>query len=723
MQMAELIKVCLCQSKTDFMFRVLYSGQWLRGMRHGYGTRTSAQYGHSTITKLANNQTNLTKNSSLQSLDTEGEDPEMHQAEHRDGVRGGFVLVTRVNPNQVNSKRRNSLVEKTASTTSLTGGLFKGLRLRKQRSTGDLDFRSSRNQKSMTPSLRSSREGSETSTGSRGELSGSKQEMGSNASFLTQNGDISDPNTVETYSGEWKNDKRCGFGICERTDGLRYEGEWFNNKKNGYGVTTFPDGTREEGKYKNNQLVTNLRKKHLFMMRSSKLKERIESAIVAAARSQQIALQKSDIGASRTATARAKAEQADYAASTAQNDSQMAFIIAKQHGGADFHGQGSIAPLRRRLSDFSQVKRHGQLMNSMEEDHSGQSQNRQFLDPNEPFGGRRGSFRNQMLAQNNTNMNKNSNQMAAQHNPNSYNPMHHPPMNNANYGYQMANQQNNRFLMTPQTAGVNQQHPLSKDPFSQAFTDHFDHYQLAMMNQRNRQGTPTSTNYPSNSYGPSPSQMASSSSQLSFAPSMTPSPSASPFPPSVPFNNNGLASPYPMSNSRPQLPSSVVVQPSSSSIRQIPPMKPKNRMNANSSNIEYSVDESHDSFNENPGSSDQVRHLRTSSLYRPTVPSTGNQSSGPSTSGKAFKRKPSLQTNVAKQVNKQIMSREEASVLSHQQREHRRVEQEYQERLSRNPLLYLWSPTAIAWLNRQKLVILVFLINISIAYLFVRMIL
>jgi hypothetical protein len=38
--------------------------------------------------------------------------------------------------------------------------------------------------------------------------------------------------------GEWKNDKRAGFGISERSDGLKYEGEWFNNKKYGYGVTT-----------------------------------------------------------------------------------------------------------------------------------------------------------------------------------------------------------------------------------------------------------------------------------------------------------------------------------------------------------------------------------------------------------------------------------------------------------------------------------------------------
>ncbi|MPC85230.1 Junctophilin-1 [Portunus trituberculatus] len=48
-----------------------------------------------------------------------------------------------------------------------------------------------------------------------------------------------DGNVVETYTGEWKNDKRTGFGVSERTDGLKYEGEWYNNKKYGYGVTTF----------------------------------------------------------------------------------------------------------------------------------------------------------------------------------------------------------------------------------------------------------------------------------------------------------------------------------------------------------------------------------------------------------------------------------------------------------------------------------------------------
>lgn len=108
-----------------------------------------------------------------------------------------------------------------------------------------------------------------------------------------------DSSVTETYMGEWKNDKRSGFGISERTDGLRYEGEWFNNKKFGYGVTIHRDGSREEGKYKNNVLVTSQKKKHIFLMRSAKFRERIDAAVSAAQRASKIALQKADIAISR----------------------------------------------------------------------------------------------------------------------------------------------------------------------------------------------------------------------------------------------------------------------------------------------------------------------------------------------------------------------------------------------------------------------------------------
>ena len=116
--------------------------------------------------------------------------------------------------------------------------------------------------------------------------------------FVLRQDEQLDASVTETYMGEWKNDKRCGFGISERSDGLKYEGEWYNNRKYGYGVTTFRSN-REEGKYKNNVLVTSNQKRHLFLIRSAKFRERIDSALNAAQRASKIALQKADIAISR----------------------------------------------------------------------------------------------------------------------------------------------------------------------------------------------------------------------------------------------------------------------------------------------------------------------------------------------------------------------------------------------------------------------------------------
>merc|ERR1712088_495730 len=154
--------------------------------------------------------------------------------------------------------------------------------------------------------------------------------QGSDASFAGEDEQL-DASVTETYMGEWKNDKRSGFGISERSDGLKYEGEWFNNRKYGYGVTTIR-GQIEEGKYKNNVLVTSTTKRHMFLIRSAKFRERIDSALNAAQRASKIALQKADIAISRTATARGKAEQSDIASMHAREDAQIAKDCSMEYG-------------------------------------------------------------------------------------------------------------------------------------------------------------------------------------------------------------------------------------------------------------------------------------------------------------------------------------------------------------------------------------------------------
>jgi len=290
-----------------------YQGQWLRGMRHGYGVRTSAAFGVASHSKGGEGRRPSV--SSLQPGVEETPKALSNGSAKGDSaeVRGGFVLKSRSDEAPV---RRRSLVERTGMKN-----LMQGLKIRKQRSTGDLD------RKGVMGSIRSTGSTSSWMSSESNYAGASVMSEGSQASFVVED-EMLDANVTETYMGEWKNDKRCGFGISERSDGLKYEGEWFNNRKYGYGVTTFKDGSREEGKYKNNILITSNKKKHLFLIRSAKFRERIDSAVNAAQRASKIALQKADIAISRTATARGKAEQADYAAVCANEDSSEARTCA-----------------------------------------------------------------------------------------------------------------------------------------------------------------------------------------------------------------------------------------------------------------------------------------------------------------------------------------------------------------------------------------------------------
>ncbi|XP_063358448.1 junctophilin-1 isoform X2 [Cydia amplana] len=291
-----------------------YQGQWMRGMRHGYGVRTSAPFG------LASHYRGGARDhrGSMSSLAEAGTpDPTERRTHRMDEARGGFVLKSN---SDEPSGRRGSLIEK-----SKKGLLSK---LRKQRSAGELDKRG-------TSSVRSGGSGGSASSwvssveSTHSAMTHGSLHTDSNASFLVEDEHL-EAGVTETYMGEWKNDKRNAFGVSERSDGLRYEGEWLSNKKNGYGVTTFRDGTQEQGKYKNNVLITSQKRRHMFLMRSAKFRERVESAVTAAQRASKIALQKADIAISRTATARGKAEQADEAADQAKEDCDLAQMTAKQ---------------------------------------------------------------------------------------------------------------------------------------------------------------------------------------------------------------------------------------------------------------------------------------------------------------------------------------------------------------------------------------------------------
>ncbi|KAL4234067.1 regulation of ryanodine-sensitive calcium-release channel [Mactra antiquata] len=307
-----------------------YQGQWLRGMRHGYGVRKSVPYG------LASHYRPKALRASLTSLRSENEDEQVvkNRDKKLDESRGGFVLKAR--SDETPPQRRRSFFDKQGR-SSLRKTIISGLRLKKQKSTGDINDSPKRQTGSVRSTISSLSHVSAESTQSG--MTNASMYTDSNLSFVSQD-DITDVNVTETYMGEWKNDKRAGFGVSERSDGLKYEGEWFNNKKYGYGVTTFKEGTKEEGKYKNNVLISSGKKTKLFLIRTSKLRERIDSAVSSAQRGAQIALQKADIAITRMANARAKAEQADQNALKAEQDSDTARLKAKQFA-PEFHQPGT----------------------------------------------------------------------------------------------------------------------------------------------------------------------------------------------------------------------------------------------------------------------------------------------------------------------------------------------------------------------------------------------
>ncbi|XP_053960448.1 junctophilin-1-like [Anastrepha ludens] len=287
-----------------------YQGQWQEGKRHGYGIRTSAPFG------LASHYRRKDIHSSLNSLRSSdiGEVDKGRSEE----IRGGFVLTAKSDKLPT---RRNSLTEKTKK------GFLSGFKMRKQKSTGDLEKRGTLTSSSVRSTTSTS---SWVSTGSeQSNLTTRSTRTDSNASFTMEDEQL-DSAVTETYMGEWKKDKRCGHGVAERSDGLKYEGEWYNNKKHGYGVTTFRDGSFEEGKYKNNILITSQKKKHLFLARSRKFRDRITIAVNSAQRALKMAMQRSDIAISRTSTASDRAQNADIAADQARDDCEVAVRMARE---------------------------------------------------------------------------------------------------------------------------------------------------------------------------------------------------------------------------------------------------------------------------------------------------------------------------------------------------------------------------------------------------------
>ncbi|KAL6483488.1 hypothetical protein MHYP_G00083600 [Metynnis hypsauchen] len=271
-----------------------FQGQFTGGMRHGYGVRQSVPYGMAAVVRspLRNSLTSLRSehsNGTLLQQDvpvittTNATGQETPSPTPIGPARGGFALTLNVDPDLVKPKkkglfRRGSLLGK----------------LTKSESRTSLSSQKSKISFLRSDSALSSAASDANSTVSLGESEGEAE----GGEFPPVESDI-DATTTEVYMGEWKNDKRSGYGISERSSGLKYEGEWLDNQRHGYGCTTFAEGGKEEGKYMHNMLVKAVKKK-LIQLKGTKIKQKVERSVEGAQRAAAIAKQKAEIANSRS---------------------------------------------------------------------------------------------------------------------------------------------------------------------------------------------------------------------------------------------------------------------------------------------------------------------------------------------------------------------------------------------------------------------------------------
>ncbi|KAG8147845.1 hypothetical protein E2320_022774, partial [Naja naja] len=240
-----------------------YQGQWQSGKRHGYGVRQSVPYRQATLVRSPHR-------TSLESLHSEA-------SQCPCGTSPSSFAASSTTPWGQSRLPQGYQEEEEEVLHSL---LLSGLRVRRAESKASLGSKRG----SLKSEAGVSSAGSEATT-----LSYAETEPPELPSTLTIEG-----SSTEVYAGEWRADRRSGYGVSRRSNGLRYEGEWLGNRRHGYGRTTYPDGSKEEGKYKLNRLVSG-KVKNLIPLRRSKVKEKVDRAVEVARRAVSMARQKQEL--------------------------------------------------------------------------------------------------------------------------------------------------------------------------------------------------------------------------------------------------------------------------------------------------------------------------------------------------------------------------------------------------------------------------------------------
>lgn len=135
---------------------------------------------------------------------------------------------------------------------------------------------------------------------------------------------------MQIYEGEWREDKRHGYGVIKCTGSYTYYGQWVRNARTGYGVLVFENGSKEEGQWQNGELIVALKRKKLHL-KSHQLETKVQTAHTQAIQAADTARNKAMLAESRASTAMGKAKMAQGVVATAEKNARQAREKAELH--------------------------------------------------------------------------------------------------------------------------------------------------------------------------------------------------------------------------------------------------------------------------------------------------------------------------------------------------------------------------------------------------------
>ena len=138
---------------------------------------------------------------------------------------------------------------------------------------------------------------------------------------------------MQIYEGEWKDDKRHGYGVIKCLGSYTYYGQWSANSRTGYGVLISENGTKAEGQWQNGQLIVALKRKKLHI-KSHQLETKVQTAHTQAIQAAGGARDKALLAESRASTAMSKAKMANSVVGTADKNAKLAREKAEQYKNA-----------------------------------------------------------------------------------------------------------------------------------------------------------------------------------------------------------------------------------------------------------------------------------------------------------------------------------------------------------------------------------------------------